>query len=127
MKSFEIEIPIFHHVITVLVGTKEDVMKEVVSLSGYTYNMPSDNTAMETYCSGDHDVYEYIIIACYDELLTQEKIIQLVHEILHVSWNVCKHRGLTIDDEILCYLQGYVLNECLKCMNVELTVVTKAH
>ena len=123
MKKTKIFIPIFNVDLYLLIGNKCSIAQYIQDSHAKVMEIAATYTAGECVYSLEDDAEEFLYIALYEDF-DYTNSISLIHEVLHAAFKICKFRGVTLDEEILCYLQGFILEKIFKCLNVELTVVT---
>lgn len=123
MKKVKIFIPIFNVDLYLLIGNKCRIAQYIQDAHARVMEIAGTYTGGECIYSLENDSEEFLYIVIYDDF-DYTNCISLIHEALHTAFKVCKFRGIEQDEEILCYLQGYILEKIFKCLNVELTVVT---
>lgn len=124
MKKLNIRIPIFNIDLKVLIGSKCTITQYIQDATASITEIAYPDTGAECISSNFNQTDEFLYIALYDEYDVKTTSFNIIHESLHAAFKVCKYRGIEPDEEILCYLQGFILEKLFKCLNVELMEVT---
>lgn len=124
MKKLNIQIPIFNVDLKVLIGSKCAIAQYIQDATASITEIACPDTGAECISNNFNQTDEFLYITLYDEYDIKTTSFNIIHESLHAAFKVCKYRGITPDEEILCYLQGFILEKLFKCLNVELTEVT---
>lgn len=123
-KAKEFTVPILDVKISILIGSKLSIEGYLQDVHNRVFGRTASNTVAETFYSDESDVDEYVYIALYDDTEIKDSAYNVIHECLHAAHKVCTLRGVELDEEFLCYLQGFLINKVFECLNAELTVVT---
>ena len=123
IKKKQIQIPILNHSVFVLQASDEDMRTYLSALYNENmYDISTYNTsAMCILIKGQI----YIWWRLDDDI----ELSILSHEIIHACYAIFKSRGFKLDDEeLMCYLHQYILDEILclldQTTNVDVTEVT---
>ena len=117
-----IQIPIIDVKCAVILGDQKSVESYLQDVCYRRFESGPPNAIAETFYSDSEDVTEYIYIALYNSDL-QNAAYDIIHECLHAAHKALEFRGISHDEELLCYLQGFLIEKVLECLNAELTVV----
>lgn len=123
-KAKEFTVPILDVKISILIGSKLSIESYLQDVHNRVFGRTASNTVAETFYSDESDIDEYVYIALYDDTEIKDSAYNVIHECLHAAHKVCILRGVELDEEFLCYLQGFLINKVFECLNAELTVVT---
>lgn len=123
-KAKEFTVPILDVKISILIGSKLSIEGYLQDVHNRVFGHTASNTVAETFYSDESDVDEYVYIALYDDTEIKDSAYNVIHECLHAAHKVCTLRGVELDEEFLCYLQGFLINKVFECLNAELMVVT---
>lgn len=122
-KAKEFTVPILDVKISILIGSKPSIENYLQDVHNRVFGHSASNVVAETFYSDESDVDEYVYIALYDDTEIEDSAYNIIHECLHAAHKVCTLRGVELDEELLCYLQGFLINKVFECLNAELTVV----
>lgn len=117
-------IPIIDVEVFVIIGDPKSVETYIQDLHHQRFEISSPNVVAETFYSDDSDADEYLYIALYDITDIKDSAYNIIHECLHAAHKALDFRGISHDEELLCYLQGFLIDKVLECLNAELMVVT---
>lgn len=117
-----IQIPIINVKCAIILGDQRSVESYLQDVCYRKFESGPTNAIAETFFSDLDDVNEYIYIALYNPKL-EEVAYDIIHECLHAAHKALEFRGISHDEELLCYLQGFLIEKVLECLNAELTVV----
>lgn len=108
MRLKKIEIPIFKVNVILLDGEIEDAIAYIEADTNQKLDAKDleDADALTFF----HRGFAYV---CWEKNIRYET---LAHEALHVVLDACKWLGINNDDEVLCYLLEYILQEALGFM-----------
>lgn len=120
-------IPIINVEMSVLIGDPVSVETYLQDLHHLQFGTTSPNVVAETFYSDDSDAEEYLYIALYDITDLKDSANNIIHECLHAAHKALDFRGISHDEELLCYLQGFLIEKVLECLSAELTVVINHH
>ena len=123
-KAKEFTVPILDVKISILIGSKLSIEGYLQDVHNRVFGRTTSNAVAETFYSDESDVDEYVYIALYDDTEIKDSAYNVIHECLHAAHKVCTLRGVELDEEFLCYLQGFLINKVFECLNAELMVVT---
>lgn len=123
-KAREFVVPIFNVKVSILIGSPQSVENYLQDVHNKVFGHSAPNVVAETFYSDESDVDEYLYIALYDDTDVKDSAYNVIHECLHAAHKICIFRGIGLDEEVLCYLQGFLVNKVFECLNAELTVVT---
>lgn len=123
-KAKEFTVPILDVKISILIGSKLSIEGYLQDVHNRVFERTTSNAVAETFYSDESDVDEYVYIALYDDTEIKDSAYNVIHECLHAAHKVCTLRGVELDEEFLCYLQGFLINKVFECLNAELMVVT---
>lgn len=126
-KVKSILIPIIDVEVSVIMGDPKSVELYIQDLHHQRFENSSPNVVAETFYSDDSDAEEYLYIALYDITDLKDSANNIIHECLHAAHRALDFRGISHDEELLCYLQGFLIDKVLECLNAELMVVTNHH
>ena len=120
-------IPIINVEVSILIGDPVTIENYLQDLHHRRFESRSPNVVVETFYSDDSDAEEYLHIALYDTIDIEDSASSIIHECLHAAHKALNFRGISCDEELLCYLQGFLIEKVLECLSAELTVVINRH
>lgn len=123
-KAKEFTVPILNVKVSILIGSPLSVESYLQDVHNRVFGHTASNAIAETFYSDESDVDEYVYIALYDDAEIKDSAYNVIHECLHAAHKVCALRGVELDEEFLCYLQGFLINKVFECLNAELMVAT---
>ena len=121
-KAREFTVPILNVKVSILIGSSLSVESYLQDVHNKVFGHSAPNVVAETFYSTESDADEFLYIALYDDI--KDSAYNVIHECLHAAHKICTFRGVELDEEFLCYLQGFLINKVFECLNAELMVVT---
>lgn len=121
-KAREFTVPILNVKVSILIGSSLSVESYLQDVHNKVFGHSAPNVVAETFYSTELDADEFLYIALYDDI--KDSAYNVIHECLHAAHKICTFRGVELDEEFLCYLQGFLINKVFECLNAELMVVT---
>ena len=123
-KAREFTVPILNVKVSILIGSPLSVESYLQDVHNKVFGHSAPNVVAETFYSTEWDADEFLYIALYDDIDVKDSAYNVIHECLHAAHKICTFRGVELDEEFLCYLQGFLINKVFECLNAELMVVT---
>ena len=123
-KAREFTVPILNVKVSILIGSPLSVESYLQDVHNKVFGHSAPNVVAETFYSTESDADEFLYIALYDDTDIKDSAYNVIHECLHAAHKICTFRGVELDEEFLCYLQGFLINKVFECLNAELMVVT---